>query len=230
MEALTTTTPVLGKCAFLAVVCATACWNSPAQTPVRAVDSGLRLGAAGAGAALAGVNSEYFANTRSAFQQVHSIAGDIEPGVGLGPRFNGTSCGGCHAYPAPGGSSPKHNPQLAMAAAHGGKNLVPAFVKANGPVLAVRAKTSVGSIEAGEVVPLFTVNGRSDSYGCAVDQPDFTDTANLSFRIPTPVFGAGLIDNIPDGVILANRETGTAAKRALGITGRPNIDPHGTVG
>src|SRR5262249_28587973 len=67
-------------------------------------------------------------------------------------------------------------------------------------------------------------------YHCAVDQPDFTDTANLSFRIPTPVFGAGLIDNIPDKVILANQQTQTAAKRAFGITGRPNINPDGTIG
>ena len=39
-----------------------------------------------------GVNAQYFANTRFAFTEVHSIAGDIETGAGLGPRFNGTSC------------------------------------------------------------------------------------------------------------------------------------------
>src|SRR5262245_33308783 len=188
-------------CVFLVAGCGVACLSSRAETPSRAIDPGVRTGAANAGGAIARVNAQYFANVRSAFQQVHSIAGDIEPGAGLGPRFNGTSCGGCHAYPAPGGSSPRHNPQLKMAAAHGGSNLIPAFIKENGPVLAVRVKTKVGSIEPGEVVPLFTVKGRSDAYHCAVEQPDFADTANLSFRIPTPVFGAGLIDNIPDRVI-----------------------------
>jgi CxxC motif-containing protein (DUF1111 family) len=117
-----------------------------------------------------------------------------------------------------------------MAAEHGASNFIPSFLKANGPVLAVRVKTRVGSTEPGEVVPLFTVTGRSDAYHCVVDQPDFADTTNLSLRIPPPVFGAGLIDNIPDRVILVNRETQTAVKRALGITGRPNIGPDGTVG
>src|SRR5262249_19303032 len=43
------------------------------------------------------------------------------------------------------------------------------------------------------------------------------------FRIPTPLFGAGLIEQIPDSEILANQATDTTQKRALGIFGRPNI-------
>src|SRR5438477_964472 len=99
-------TALVLRCVSQAVVCAAVCLSSPAETPVRAVDPGVRPGAASAGTAVAGVDSQYFTITRSAFQQVHSIAGDLESGVGLGPRFNGTSCGGCHAWPAPGGSSP----------------------------------------------------------------------------------------------------------------------------
>src|SRR5205085_11200139 len=167
------------RCVSQAVVCAAVCLSSPAETPVRAVDPGVRPGAASAGTAVAGVDYQYFTITRSAFQQVHSIAGDLESGVGLGPRFNGTSCGGCHAWPAPGGSSPSQNPQLKIANAHGARNAIPGFLKPDGPVLAVRLKARVGSTEAGEVLPLFAVNGRTDAYNCAVEQPDFSDTANL---------------------------------------------------
>src|SRR5207244_3783572 len=118
-------------------------------------------GAANAGAPVAGVDAQYFSNTRAGFQEVHSIAGDIEPGSGLGPRLNGTSCGGCHAYPAPGGSSPRRNPQVKMAAAHGARNPIPGFLKPDGPVLAVRVKANVSLVGQSEVLPLFTVNGRT---------------------------------------------------------------------
>jgi CxxC motif-containing protein (DUF1111 family) len=117
-----------------------------------------------------------------------------------------------------------------MAKARGARNAIPDFLKPDGPVLAVRLKTKVGSTEAGEVLPLFTVNGRTDAYTCAVEPPDFSDTANLSFRIPTPVFGAGLIDNIPDTVILANRTAQAAQKLKLGLGGEPNMDSAGAIG
>jgi CxxC motif-containing protein (DUF1111 family) len=117
-----------------------------------------------------------------------------------------------------------------MAKGHGARNVIPGFLKPDGPVLVVRPKTSVGSTEAGEVLPLFTVSGRADAYNCAVEQPDFSDTANLSFRIPTPVFGAGLIDNIPDAVILANRMANAPRKLELGIAGEPNIGSAGAAG
>ena len=222
--------PFARKCVSLTVACAAACLSSRAETLARAVDPGVRPGPASAGTGVAGVYAQYFANTRSAFLQVHSIAGDIESGSGLGPRFNGASCGGCHAWPAPGGSSPSRNPQLEMAKAHGARNAIPDFLKPDGPVLAVLLKTKVGSTEAGEVLPLFTVNGRTDAYTCAVEPPDLSDTANLSFRIPTPVFGAGLIDNIPDSAILANRAAQAAQKLKLGLAGEPNMDSAGAIG
>jgi CxxC motif-containing protein (DUF1111 family) len=215
---------------FLVIGWAVACLSSRAETLSRAVDLGARPGPATAGNPVAGVNAEYFANVRGAFNEIYSIAGDIEPGVGLGRRFNGTSCGGCHAYPTPGGSSPRQNPQLAMAAAHGAINVIPPFLKADGPVLVVRAKKNVGVTKPGEILPLFTVSGRVDASHCTVDQPDFSDTANQSFRVPTPVFGAGFIDNISDTVILENRARETTAKVALGIAGRPNLSSDDTVG
>jgi CxxC motif-containing protein (DUF1111 family) len=57
-------------------------------------------------------------------------------------------------------------------------------------------------------------------------QPDFEKEIahrNVIFRIPTPVFGAGLIEQIPDQTILANQANDIPKKKALKIAGRPNI-------
>src|SRR5439155_26518867 len=42
------------------------------------------------------------------------------------------------------------------------------------------------------------------------------------FRIPTPIFGAGLIEPISDSTIVANLDGIPLAKRFLGISGSPN--------
>src|SRR5712691_2738765 len=129
-------------CEFISLpaICVAACSSGWAETPFRVSDPGVRPAATDAGTSVPGVDAHSFAKARYAFREVHSIAGDLETGAGLGPLFNGTSCGGCHAYPVLGGSSPKRNPQLAMAVAHGARNSIPDFVKADGPVLAVRLK------------------------------------------------------------------------------------------
>src|SRR5207247_3342221 len=41
-------------------------------------------------------------------------------------------------------------------------------------------------------------------------------------RIPTPMFGAGLIEQIPDAAIVANQRANASVKASLGIVGRPN--------
>jgi len=46
---------------------------------------------------------------------------------------------------------------------------------------------------------------------------------NVIFRIPTPVFGAGLIEQIPDSAILANMSSNGSQKSALGIKGKANF-------
>ena len=45
----------------------------------------------------------------------------------------------------------------------------------------------------------------------------------MIFRIPTPVFGAGLIEQIEDSTILANLAANATQKSQLGIRGRANI-------
>ena len=51
---------------------------------------------------------------------------------------------------------------------------------------------------------------------CSLYQPDFEKQLGLNnviFRIPTPVFGAGLIEQIPDTAILHNIDANLAQKR-----------------
>src|SRR5215471_20914164 len=148
---------------------------------------------------------------------------------GLGPRMNLDSCGGCHQAPAVGGSSPAVNPQIAFATALGAKNAVPYFVKPNGPVREARFKYYPDGTPDGGVHALFVISGRKDGSGdasnCTIKQEDF-DTqgqkGNIVFRIPTPVFGVGLIESIPDSSILNNLAATTNGKATLGIGGRPN--------
>jgi len=73
------------------------------------------------------------------------------------------------------------------------------------------------------VEDLFTVSGRSDAGSCSLQQPSFSAaqaTNNIIFRIPTPVFGAGLIENIDDSTLIANRAA--QARNNLGISGTFN--------
>lgn len=83
-----------------------------------------------------------------------------------------------------------------------------------------------GEARDGGVHGLFTVSGRPEADGCALRQPDFAAGLarnNVSFRIPTPVFGAGLIEAIADSEIRRNAAVAGAAKPAHGIRGRPNV-------
>ena len=64
----------------------------------------------------------------------------------------------------------------------------------------------------GGVHALFVISGRSDSTGstvnCRIAQENFdaqVSRDNVIFRIPTPVFGLGLVEQITDRTILANQ-------------------------
>jgi len=140
-----------------------------------------------------------------------SVAGTEE---GLGPRFNSNSCVSCHAHPAAGGSSPPTNPQVTI----GPPNQVAvltalSIISPNGPVREVRFQTDGG------VHNLFTIAGLQGAGKCAPSQPDFSGhLGELRFRIPTPLFGLGLIEAIEDATILDNVHGG----KPFGILGNAN--------
>ena len=205
-------------------------------------DPGPRPGAAGAGGPFAGLNANEkaaFAAARATFQEVDSVSGSLpgEAGAGLGPTFNGNSCAQCHAQPAAGGTSPAPfspqvpvpNPQVALATLDGANNSVPPFISSNGPVREVRFiavdPTNRNSPLDGGVHALYTIRGRKDAPGCNLAQPNFgfqLANDNLSFRIPTPTFGLGLVENTPDAALQANLAANSSQKQALGISGRFN--------
>jgi CxxC motif-containing protein (DUF1111 family) len=195
-------------------------------------DPGVRAGADGAGGSLPGMSnkeSSLFNSGLDQFQEVQSVTGSISgTEAGLGPRFNLDSCSGCHSQPAVGGSSPQTNPQVEVATKNGASNTVPFFVSINGPIREARFKYAnppTNTIRDGGVHDLFTIAGRTDAPGCSISQPNFNaanNQHNLVFRIPTPVFGGGLIEAINDSTILANKTANAAAKAALGISGHEN--------
>jgi CxxC motif-containing protein (DUF1111 family) len=86
---------------------------------------------------------------------------------------------------------------------------------------------------------MFVITGRKDAAGCNIAQPDFLPAGNpltgqggnpnIIFRIPTPVFGAGLIEAIPDSAILANMRTSASQRAQFGISGHPNAHLSGNV-
>ncbi|HEV3038306.1 MAG TPA: di-heme oxidoredictase family protein [Candidatus Angelobacter sp.] len=193
-------------------------------------DPGVRGGPAGAGGPLAGLNSDevsFFNAAKDRFQEIDSVSGTIpgEAGVGLGPGFNANSCAACHAQPAPGGTDPAVNPQYANAVDAGAANTIPSFLSPNGPAREARFINNPDGSADGGVHDLFTIAGRSDAPGCTLAQPDFaTQVANnnIIFRIATPTFGAGLIENTADATLEANLASHASAKAALGISGHLN--------
>jgi mono/diheme cytochrome c family protein len=188
-----------------------------------ASDPGVRGDPAGAGgpiAGLVGTQGQLFADGLDAFSDEDVVA------EGLGPRMNLDSCAGCHAQPAVGGTSPFVNPQVDFASKDGGTDTVPTFVSLSGPVREARFVKNPDKSPDGGVHALFTITGRAGATGCALTQPDFATqlaNGNVIFRIPTPTFGAGLIEQIPDSAIIANAAASAAQKAALGIKGKPNI-------
>ncbi len=194
-----------------------------------ATDPGVRGGPAGAGSPVAGLTTNqltFFSAGLADFEEVDSVSGAIpNTGRGLGPRFNAEGCAQCHAQPSTGGTSPVVNPQVAVATDQGAANQLPSFITINGPVREARfPRTFSGQVDGG-VHALFTISGRTDAGGCSLQQDNFARAAQLGdliFRIPTPVFGDGLIEAITDSTIVANLNSNQQAKHNLGIAGRTN--------
>jgi CxxC motif-containing protein (DUF1111 family) len=163
------------------------------------------------------------------FQEVEAVSGSANNG--LGPRFNSNQCSSCHAQPAFGGSGAAVNPQFLFTSnGVAPADTPPPFLTANGPTVEVRFPfflTASGAANTkapnGGVEDLFTVTGRPDAGTCSLQQPNFAaaQAANdIIFRIPTPVFGAGLIENLDDSTLLLNQAANHV--NSLGISGTFN--------
>jgi CxxC motif-containing protein (DUF1111 family) len=173
---------------------------------------------------------DFFNNGLTRFLDSEAISGGANNG--LGPRFNFNQCAGCHSQPTIGGTGAATNPQFtAIANGIAGPNdTTPAFITAHGPTREARFPfffNNDGSANTnapnGGVETLFTVTGLTLAKGCSLAQPSFAAAAaagNLIFRIPTPVFGAGLVENIDDSTLISVKTA--AAGNNLGISGTFN--------
>src|SRR6267378_4282611 len=201
---------------------------SQSQAAPAPVDPGVRGGAPGAGTPLEGLTADetaFFQNGLAKFLDIESVTGGENNG--LGPRFNSNQCLSCHSQPSVGGSSPATNPLIAIATLEGARNVVPWFITQNGPIREARFKRNPNGTNDGGVHNLFVITGRRDAEGCKIAQPNFRPAGNpltgkggnpnIVFRIPTPVFGAGLIEAVPDSAILANMKA-EAYNVEMGVT------------
>ena len=198
-------------------------------------DPGVQSASRGTGATIINPQNDpngftpFFQDGLNRFQEVETVSGSAN--VGLGPRFNSNQCSSCHAQPAVGGSGAAVNPQfqfIGNGVAPG--NTMPSFITAYGPTLEARAPfflTPTGAVNTkapnGGVEDLFTVTGRADAGSCSLPQPNFSAyqaVNDLIFRIPTPTFGAGLIENLDDSTLLANQAANL--NNTLGIAGTFN--------
>jgi CxxC motif-containing protein (DUF1111 family) len=176
---------------------------------------------------------EFFTNGLGRFQEIEVVSGGANNG--LGPRFNLNQCSGCHSQPSVGGSSPPSNPQfnaIATGMVSSQTNDIPTFLTTNGPVREARFPfffNANGTVNTnapnGGVETLFTVSGLTGATGCNLVQPPFAAAQaanNIIFRIPTPLFGAGLLENIDDSTLIANQAA--QAGGPLGISGTFNFN------
>lgn len=127
---------------------------------------------------------------------------------GLGPAFNGTSCAVCHAVPTVGGIS-------AMTEVRAGHR---------------SDDGTFTELAGGTLFHLFSVPGHT----CQVKIPDEANV--IARRAPIPLFGAGLVEAIPDAAILAREDPqdrdgdgirGRAARVIDLATGRERIGRFG---
>ena len=190
-----------------------------------AKDPGVRGGPAGAGGpipGLSGTQNDFFLAGKADFEEREEVD------EGLGPRFNHIGCGPCHSQPATGGTSPVVNPQFTLATTppFNAKNDPPSFITLNGPVREARFVRNPDGSRDGGVHALFVISEAPGAGGCNAVQEDFAKQVanrNIIFRIPTPTFGAGLIEAIPDATIKANLAAMAAQKAQFGIFGKFNF-------
>jgi CxxC motif-containing protein (DUF1111 family) len=161
---------------------------------------GLALGVIiGVGAEYAGRHGGLwrYVAPRALIEKRAAIAGEgdfsslSEAASGLGPSFNARSCAACHNIPTTGGMGFR-------------------------TVLKVGHRGQDGSFRALAGGTLLPVSGLPD----ATCQPDLPESANVIVRrIPTPLYGLGLVDEIADEEIAARADPDD--RDGDGVRGRP---------
>ena len=141
---------------------------------------------------LAGVAPIEFQQFRVGFEEFVT-GGTIEEG--FGPTFNGTSCAACHSLPAIGGMSP-------ITEVRAGYRL---------PDGTFRPLDASGNT----LIHLFSLPNHS----CQENLPD--DANVIARRMSIPLFGAGLVEAIPDDTLVALADP--FDRNGDGIRGRASV-------
>lgn len=141
---------------------------------------------------LAGITSGEFEEFRLGLDDFMEVETVEE---GLGPAFNGASCAVCHSVPSIGGAGVVAEVRAARRDEHGEfVELVPT---------------------SGSLFQIFSI----PTHTC---QPVIPPEANvIARRVPIPLFGAGLVEAIPDEVILALDDS--ADRNRDGVSGRAAV-------
>ena len=146
----------------------------------------------GPGAPLRGLTAREFSEFRMGLDDFLEVETAED---GLGPAFNAASCAVCHNAPAIGGGSSMLETR-AM------------YREENGEIRALD--------EAGEtLVHMFS----TPTHGCQPLMP--ANVAIVARRAPIPVFGAGLVEAIPDATLLALADPDD--RNRDGISGRAGV-------
>jgi hypothetical protein len=148
-----------------------------------------------------------FQASAATFQEIETVED------GLGPIFNGNSCGGCHSQPGPGGGSAFFETRF-------GRSSTVAGGADGGP-------TDFDPLEqlGGNLQQFFSIGAEgAPSPGCSFPIEIVPPQADIiALRRTTPLFGLGLVDNVPDdtfrqlAALEARRTPSTAGHVAIAL-------------
>jgi CxxC motif-containing protein (DUF1111 family) len=166
---------------------------SPPDDEEEVTFSATEQGLTAVGDALPGVSAADFAAAKAAFVTVEELTD------GLGPIFNGAGCGVCHTQGAIGGAGVQIERRFGRFDSTGHFN---GLANRGG---SLRQLFTVGSFTG--------LNGRACNVPLEVEPPE-ANVRNVG-RLTTPLFGAGLIDALPDSAITANANAQPASVRGV---------------
>jgi CxxC motif-containing protein (DUF1111 family) len=146
-----------------------------------------------AGDPLPGITAADFAAAKDAFATVEELDD------GLGPIFNEKACGNCHTQGAIGGAGVQIERRFGRFTAAG------TFDDLANKGGSLRQLFTVGSFTG--------LGGQSCTVPLEVEPAEAT-VRNVG-RLTTPLFGAGLVETIPDSVIAANASAQPASVRGI---------------
>lgn len=153
-------------------------------------------GSARLGAPLSGITPAEFERFRVGLDDFLEVETAEE---GLGPAYNASSCAVCHNVPAIGGGGVIAEVRAAYRDVDGGFRLIPGYEGGPGETL----------------YHLFS----TPNHACQPVMPSDVDV--IARRIPIPVFGAGLVEAIPDDLIRSLEDPDD--RNRDGISGRAAV-------